>query len=208
MAFTAAVLLAGCGGDDEPEASPSPGSPATSGGAPSEWNAAAVWDEEGYAEAVVQECGGPDPECGRRLAIERGASPEAVAFLDAYEYFLTAFEERGTVDTGVIAAPWANMNRPELVFLNGDFGLSGPEPLLPDDWEEELPEDAPQGGLLWREEAVLVEATDEASGQRFRVELPYRECRACPDFGHLVVDYAFDDTGAFSSAEVVEFRRS
>jgi hypothetical protein len=175
------------------------------------WSRAAVWDQpDNWFDDLQRDCGSPpflSPERAEDLACiadamrAMGADAEAVRFFAATKQFLLHFDERGTVDLGVAGAPWFNMNRPMLVFLNGEpsiislFDVVAGANVAPVDFGQPFP---------WPEYG-RVEGTSDllGGGQQILVSIPLRECRACPDVGQMLIRLRFNGAGVLQGVDVL-----
>src|SRR5687767_5502956 len=94
------------------------------------YSSAAIWSIDEHQPELEVWCGRPvfelspersseDMGCIARAMRETGASPGAVRFFETTKMFLRAFQPLGTVDLGTASAPWFNMGRGNLFFLNG-----------------------------------------------------------------------------------------
>src|SRR6266545_5000578 len=163
-----------------------------------QWSDAAVWGQpDNWFQVLDQDCGFPvslsparpdDFACIVKAMSASGADPEAISFFAATQTFLLQFDEQGRVDLGVAGAPWINMNRPAIVFLNGEPSVITLFEVVAETYAAE------SGGPLPWPEYAQVEATAElvGGGQQIRVSMPLRECRACPDVGQLMILVGFD----------------
>jgi len=172
-----------------------------------EWEASQAAD---HWNALVEQCGvepiqlNPDDPrdagCVVRAMRGTGASPDAVQLFEMSKLFLLAFEERGTVDSGVASAPWFNMGRPQTVLLNGTPSVISIFNLLPSDWQAEPGYAAYEGALAWPEYSRLQESQVFPDGsQRLLISVVLRACRACPDLALMPLALTFDNDGVLTA---------
>jgi hypothetical protein len=226
-----AALLAGCSAAEdndrssEDSTSPRPATQVSPPAGASQWDASAVFQ---YGPGVPsdtwqQGCGksavaiGAQEPCILQVMKLANASQGAVAFYQKQTYFLASFRETGRVDYGQGGAPWFNMGRPTpIVFLNGS----------PDIIEASVPQDYKTNPLYakvltpvtrfegvnfpptpWLEYGELKSVTSEpGGGQRFVIEFPLRDCRACADVGYLPIAYNFDTQGRLIKSETLALK--
>ena len=101
----------------------------------------------------------------------------AADFFAVHRWFLSAFEERGRVDTGYVAAPWF-------------------DDVLPSTWQATNASFVSAvGGAPWTTYAKVETATATPGGQRLVISYPLRQCRACGDLGYLRLQVDFDAAG-------------
>ena len=120
----------------------------------------------------------------------------AADFFAVHRWFLSAFEERGRVDTGYVAAPWFDMSRPQPVFLGSDPPMLMFDDVLPSTWQATNASFVSAvGGAPWTTYAKVETATATPGGQRLVISYPLRQCRACGDLGYLRLQVDFDAAG-------------
>ncbi len=206
-----------CSGDstDTPSPTPTDGAASQTATAPpadaEPWNEDATWIPS-FDELLP--CGEPialypedDPEaasCITALAEEVG--PNVADFLEATDQFLFEFDGRPGIDVGRAGAPWFNMGRGEMVFLNASPDVIFAAEHVPVNWSV-APQyrDAIGDGLIvaWFEYwSVESQTTAADGGESFVIEYPLQECRVCPAIGTLRVRYRFDADRALSGVEV------
>ena len=183
------------------------------------WN----WFDDGNQAAVKSRCRrssmlGLNPQenpgdAGCVVAAMRatGASADAIRFFETTHLFLVRFHEAGRIDTGTAGAPWSDMGRGELVFLNGSpsviplgFALSVTE----ESWKtapayDDVRQRNPQA-FPWINHSGLDknEALPDGS-QRFTVLIPLRDCRACKAVATMPVVLTFDSDGVVAAKEIL-----
>ena len=140
-----------------------------------------------------------------------GASAEAIRFFETTHLFLTDFHEAGRIDLGHAGAPWSDMGRGEMVFLNGSpsvvplgFALS----LTEESWKNvpayyDVRQRNPQA-FPWPNHAGLDTNDPLPDGsQRFIVLIPLRDCRACKAVATMPVALTFDSGGVLVAKEIL-----
>jgi hypothetical protein len=140
-----------------------------------------------------------------------GANEAAIRFFETTRLFLAEFEEAGRIDLGHAGAPWSDMGRGEMVFLNGSpsviplgFALD-----LGDDSFKDAPAYADirqryPNAFPWSNHAGL-HANDALPGgsQRFTVVIPLRDCRACEAVAIMPVALTFDAAGVLVARDIL-----
>jgi hypothetical protein len=180
--------------------------------AQSAWSSEAVWDGPSDSLELVRGCGResrfPDPvhpedrACIVNVIRESGGSDQAVRFFEAADEFLRSFTERGAVDLGFASAPWFNMGRGHIVFLNGSPSIIYMNEVVPKNWNEHPDYAGP--AFPWSEYAHVLDPTLLPDGrQQMLAALSMRECRACPEAGEMRILLTFGADGALQSAELL-----
>ena len=207
LACLLGLVALACSSDsaDAPSPTPADGSASPSASAPpasgERWNEETAWTP--VADELLP-CGEPgalapedDPDaasCISALAAE--VDPSAADFFDATDQFLFEFDGRPGIDVGRAGAPWMNMGRGKLVFLNASPDVIFAAEHVPDTWDV-APQyrDALDDGLItaWFEYwSVESRELEEDGGETFVIAYALQECRACPVVGTLRVSYRFD----------------
>src|SRR5215813_3944797 len=191
-------------------------------------SASAVWNPQAPdLERIRQTCQTEQGDAYSRCFIEQmsafGASPEAVAFTQAYALqnqgmvaFLNDFRAVDPVDVGYAVFPsgadfsqrWLLLNGTPPVINVDDFSL------LP---QAEMMRDSVYAALLRRYPKVTLfdgnRSSDTApqsetlpdAGQRFVIEYPLKDqCRACPVVGQASFSFEFDATGRLVKVRFVK----
>ena len=140
-----------------------------------------------------------------------GANEAAIRFFETTQLFLAEFEEAGRIDLGHAGAPWSDMGRGEMVFLNGSpsviplgFALD-----LGDDAFKNAPAYADirqryPNAFPWSNHASL-HGNDTLPGgsQRFTGVMPLRDCRACEAVAAMPVALTFDASGVLVVRDIL-----
>jgi hypothetical protein len=206
------------------DASPTP-SPAAASGVPAparQWDATAVgrdWGEPGNSGLWVQHCGktaptfNPDTAGGMGCVFEvmkaAGAGPEAVAFFREYGVFLVSFQELGSVDHGMGAAPWYSMGLPsDQLLLNGipvayrvnDDMLDAFNSLRLARTTSSAPGDTytdvlAKNVIASPDRAKLSPPVPVQGGLAYTFDVPLQTCRACPMEGYMPVQFLVANDG-------------
>ena len=199
------VALA-CSSDsaDMPSPTPTDGAVSPAASAPTDaepWNEQATWtptlDELlpcGEPAALFPEDDSEEAPCISALAEE--VDPSVADFFGATDKFLFEFDGRPGIDVGRAGAPWFNMGRGELVFLNASPDVIFAAEYVPDTWAI-APQyrDALDDGLItaWFEYwSVESREPEQDGGETFVIAYALQECRACPVVGTLRVSYRFN----------------
>lgn len=202
-----------CSGDSADDPSPTPADSASSPTASALLEDAERWNEEATWTPIFDElvsCGEPtalNPEddlaaasCISALADKAG--PAVADFFEATDQFLFDFEGRSGIDVGHAGAPWFNMGRGELVFLNASPDVIFAAEHVPITWSiAQQYREVVGDGLIsawfeyWSVESHTLEA---AGGETFVIAYTLQECRACEIVGTLRVSYRFDADRALS----------
>ncbi len=180
---------------------------------------ASVWvrpgEEAARLERLHRECSSEtNDRAGCMLAFMKreGASEaalEAARRISAGKYepegYLSAFEERGRVDFGYAAYPFAADVSLQGVLLNGTPSIV---PL-----EQPGLRDFARGEKLLRDAGAAIFASDfggspdvlprPEGGQRFEFEFRAAACRNCKNLSTVTATYDFDDKGAFVGVRCV-----
>jgi len=160
--------------------------------------------------ARLHECGGDRPsECVTAIMQSSGASSQAIEFFKMTRWFLSDFQEMGTVDLGRIVDPWRANDNVQYAFLNGSPLVVYPEEeVRPAAIELDPNYDALVPSFpnlsLWPGDSVFeVLGVSEQGGQRFVLEFSLVDgCHACGTghFARVAFDFALDGTyGGVSS---------
>jgi hypothetical protein len=151
-----------------------------------------------------------DRECIQQAMRQTGATPEAIRFFRFTQMFLISFEPLGVVDLGTASAPWLNMGRGHLYFINGSPEAVSIFTVTPEDWETDPSYSALLAGaprfspFPWPGYArPTANANLDDGGQRVRIEYPMQECRACPVAVYMPVLFTFDPQGRLTGARVL-----
>lgn len=176
------------------------------------WSSKGVWDGPSDSLELVRGCGResrfPDPAhpedraCIANAIRGSGGSDQAVRFFEATEEFLRSFTERGRVDLGFASAPWFNMGRGHIVFLNGSPSVIYMHDVVPKNWNEHPDYAGP--AFPWSEYARVLDPALLPDGrQQMLAALSMRECRACPEVGEMRILLTFGTDGALQSGELL-----
>ena len=172
------------------------------------------WDEDATWTPIFDEllpCGEPialhpedDPEAARCIsALAENVGPGVADFFEATDQFLFDFEDRPGIDVGLAGAPWFNMGRGELVFLNASPDVIFAAEHVPSNWSiapqyRDAIGDEPI--VAWFEYWSVKSQTTAGDGaESFVIAYPLQECRVCPAIGTLQIRYEFDADRALSA---------
>lgn len=143
---------------------------------------------------------------------DQGAGPEALAFARAFstmgpnpiEGVLTDFEERGTIDIGIVTMPGLANTNDQAVMLNGPLSITFPGQLYSGDPPDDAgtrrvraahPDATPAGRL-----GIVSHRARPGGVQRFVIgDMVTDGCRACEILGDALTQIEFQD-GTFIGA--------
>ena len=108
-----------------PAATPTPELPSSS----RDIGAESVWDpvQDEASLGRLHACTAPMTDCVTAIMQSSGASPQAIEFFKITRWFLSDFQEMGTVDLGRIVDPWRANDNVQYAFLNGSPLVVYPE---------------------------------------------------------------------------------